>query len=79
LLRAIDAYQGFGITKQALQIAAHVFVRPGELRHAEWNEIDLEAGIWTIPADKMKMRNPHHVPLSRQAVDLFARLWEQPI
>lgn len=72
LLRAIDGYQGFGITKQALQIAAHVFVRPGELRHAEWGEIDLQAGVWTIPAEKMKMRRTHHVPLSRQAAELFA-------
>lgn len=69
LLRAI---QGFGITKQALQIAAHVFVRPGELRHAEWDEIDLQAGVWTIPAEKMKIRRTHHVPLSRQAAELFA-------
>jgi integrase len=71
LLRAIDGYEGSGITKLALQIAPHVFVRPGELRHAEWNEIDLDAAVWTIPAGKMKMRKPHQVPLSRQAVDLF--------
>jgi integrase len=71
LLRAIDGYDGSGITKLALQIAPHVFVRPGELRHAEWSEIDLDAAVWTIPAGKMKMRKPHQVPLSRQAVDLF--------
>jgi len=74
LLRAIDGYEGFGITKNALQIAPHVFVRPGELRHAEWSEFDLEAGLWTIPAEKMKMRKAHHVPLSRQAVELFKYL-----
>jgi integrase len=74
LLRAIDGYEGFGITKNALQIAPHVFVRPGELRHAEWGEFDLEAGLWTIPAEKMKMRKPHLVPLSRQAVELFKYL-----
>jgi integrase len=74
LLRAIDSYQGFGVTKQALQLAAHVFVRPGELRHAEWAEIDLDAAVWTIPAEKMKMRRPHHVPLSRQVLDLFTEL-----
>jgi integrase len=74
LLRAIDTYQGFGLTKQALQLAAHVFVRPGELRHAEWSELDLEAAVWTIPAEKMKMRRPHHVPLSRQVLQLFTEL-----
>jgi integrase len=71
LLRAIDDYEGSGITKLALQIAPHVFVRPGELRHAEWGEIDLDGALWTIPAGKMKMRKAHHVPLSRQAVALF--------
>ena len=71
LLRAIDSYGGMGITKQALQLAPHVFVRPGELRHAEWSEIDLDAGVWLIPADKMKMRKPHQVPLSLQSVALL--------
>ena len=71
LLRAIDDYEGSGITKLALQISPHVFVRPGELRHAEWSEIDLDGAPWIIPAGKMKMRRTHHVPLSRQAVDLF--------
>lgn len=71
LLRAIDDYEGSGITKLALQIAPHVFVRPGELRHAEWSEIDLDGALWTIPAGKMKMRKLHTVPLSQQAVELF--------
>lgn len=71
LLRAIDGYEGQGLTKLALQIAPHVFVRPGELRHAEWSEFDLDAALWIIPAGKMKMRKPHHVPLSTQAVELF--------
>jgi integrase len=71
LLRAIDGYDGSGITKLALQIAPHVFVRPGELRHAEWSEIDLDGALWIIPAGKMKMRKAHHVPLSKQAVALF--------
>jgi integrase len=74
LLRAIDTYEGFGITKQALLLAAHVFVRPGELRHALWSEIDLDESVWTIPAEKMKMRKPHHVPLSRQVVELLKDL-----
>lgn len=71
LLRAIDGYEGSGITKLALQISPHVFVRPGELRHAEWSEIDLDGALWIIPAGKMKMRKAHHVPLSRQAVELL--------
>ena len=71
LLRAIDDYEGSGITKLALQIAPHVFVRPGELRHAEWGEFDLDGALWIIPAGKMKMRKAHHVPLSRQSVALF--------
>lgn len=71
LLRTIDGYEGQGLTKIAMQLAPHVFVRPGELRHAEWSEIDLDANLWTIPAEKMKMRKAHHVPLSRQAVELF--------
>ena len=69
LLRAIDGYQGSFVVKSALQLAGMFFVRPGELRNAEWAEFDLEAGIWSIPAEKMKMRLPHIVPLSRQAVD----------
>jgi integrase len=71
LLRAIDGYEGHGITGLAMQIAPHVFVRPGELRHADWSEIDLETGLWTIPAEKTKMRKPHHVPLSRQSIELL--------
>ena len=71
LLRAIDDYEGSGITKLALQLAPHVFVRPGELRHAEWGEFDLEGALWVIPAGKMKSRKAHHVPLSRQSVQLL--------
>jgi integrase len=74
LLRAIDGYEGHGITGLAMQIAPHVFVRPGELRHADWSEIDLETGLWTIPAEKTKMRKPHHVPLSRQSIELFQQV-----
>ena len=71
LLRTIDDYEGSGITKLALQLAPHVFVRPGELRHAEWSEIDLVGALWTIPAGKTKMRKVHRVPLSRQSVALL--------
>ncbi len=74
LLRAIDGYDGSGITKLALQFAPHVFVRPGELRHAEWEEIDLDADVWNIPAGKMKMGKAHHVPLSKQAVAILRQL-----
>jgi integrase len=76
LLRSIDGYDGQVLTKLAMQLSANVFVRPGELRHAEWSEIDLEAGLWTIPANKMKMRKPHQVPLSRQSSDLFRQIHE---
>jgi integrase len=71
LLRAIDDYEGQGFTKFALQLAPHVFVRPGELRHAEWGEFDLDAALWVIPSEKMKMRKPHHVPLSSQAIAIL--------
>lgn len=76
LLRAIDAYDGFITTKLALKIAPHLFVRPGELRHAEWSEIDLEAKVWRIPAAKMKMRNDHAVPLSHRAIDILEQVSE---
>jgi integrase len=65
LLRAIDAYEGFFVTKSALRLAPLVFVRPGELRKARWPEIDLEKAEWRIPAERMKMREQHIVPLSR--------------
>lgn len=74
LLRAIDSYEGQGMTKWALQLAPHVFVRPGELRHARWEEIDLDIAVWTIPAEKMKMRKPHHVPLSTQSIDILLEI-----
>lgn len=71
LLRDIDSYQGIGIARLALKVAPHVFVRPGELRQALWNEIDLEGALWVIPAERMKVRKAHYVPLSRQVIDLF--------
>ena len=74
LLRAIDAYAGFFVTKCALRLAPLVFVRPGELRKAQWPELDLDEAEWRIPADRMKMREPHLVPLSRQAVDILREL-----
>ena len=56
-----------------MQLIAVTFVRPGELRHAEWKEFDIPNAIWNIPAEKMKMNRPHKVPLSRQAVALIDR------
>lgn len=75
LLRAIDGYggQGLPITRIALQLSPHVFVRPGELRRAEWSELSLDEAVWRIPAAKMKGRVEHVVPLSTQAVDLFRK------
>lgn len=73
LLRDIDGYAGHGVTLYALKLAPYLFVRPGELRHAEWQEFELEATEpqWVIPAEKMKMRREHIVPLARQAVALL--------
>ena len=71
LLRAIDGYTGSFMTKCALQLAPLVFVRPGELRTAEWAEFDLDAAEWRIPGEKMKMRDKHIVPLSQQAVEIL--------
>ena len=71
LLRAIDGYSGQPITAFALKLAPLVFVRPGELRGAEWSEFDLETAEWRIPAARMKMGEQHLVPLSRQAVAIL--------
>lgn len=71
LLRAIDDYEGQLATKLALQLIPHVFVRPGELRKAEWPEFDLDKEVWKIPPAKMKMRVEHVVPLSSQAVAIL--------
>jgi len=77
LLRAIDAYAGYYVTRAALKLAPLLFVRPGELRKAEWAEFDLDGAEWRIPAEKMKMRDMHIIPLSVQAV---AILWDlQPL
>lgn len=74
LLRAIDGYQGSLVTKCALRLAPLFFVRPGELRKAEWAEINLDKAEWNIPAERMKMREPHLVPLSTQAVEILREL-----
>ncbi len=74
LLRAIETYSGQASTAIALQLAPHVFVRPGELRSAEWTEFDQNLTLWSIPGVKMKMRRPHRVPLSHQVKSLIERL-----
>ena len=74
LLRVLDGYTGSPETLAALRLAPLLFVRPGELRQAEWSEIDLEAAEWRIPAEKMKMRDAHIVPLSTQAVAILEEL-----
>ncbi|RPH48778.1 MAG: DUF4102 domain-containing protein [Desulfobacteraceae bacterium] len=74
LLRAIDGYQGHFVVKCALKLAPLFFVRPGELRNAEWTEINLDEATWNIPKHKMKMKQEHLVPLCRQAVEILTEL-----
>lgn len=74
LLRSIDDYRGGEIVRYALKLAPFLFVRPGELRHAEWDEIDFEKDEWVIPAGKMKAKRPHVVPLCIQVLDLLEGL-----
>ena len=74
LLRSIDAYDGYIPVQYALRMAPLVFVRPGELRQAEWAEFDIDAAEWRIPAAKMKMRQVHIVPLSRQVLEILQEL-----
>lgn len=74
LLRAIDGFTGSFTTRCALRFAPLVFVRPGELRHAEWTEFDYDKAEWRIPAGKMKMREQHIVPLSQQAIAVLSEL-----
>jgi integrase len=76
LLRAMDGFDGQPTTRAALRLAAYLFVRPGELRHAERNEFDLDGAVWSIPAEKMKMRRPHRVPLARQPLTILRELQE---
>jgi integrase len=73
-MRAIEDYRGQLTTACALRLAPLVFVRPGELRKAEWREFDLDSGEWRIPAERMKARVPHVVPLSTQAVAILREL-----
>lgn len=83
LLRDIDQYQGTFVVRVALQLSPLVMLRPGELRAAEWSEIDLEQALWTIPIKRMKApthekqanRSQHLIPLPRQAVELLREFY----
>ncbi len=77
LLRAIDEFEGAFVVQLALRLHPLVATRPGELRHMEWSEINFEERTWCIPSGKMKMKNPHIVPLSQQAVAILQQL--QPL
>jgi integrase len=77
ILRAIDDYEGSFVVKCSLQLLPMFFCRPGELRAAEWSEFDFENAVWEIPAERMKMKQPHIVPLSQQAIDVLLSL--QPL
>ena len=77
LLRAIDGYQGDIATQCALKLAPYVMLRPGEIRRAEWSEIDFDRKQWKIPASKMKMKRPHIIPLPNQVIDILKTI--QPV
>lgn len=74
LLRAIETYDGQPTTRAALQLMALLFSRPGEMRMAEWSEFDLEKAVWTIPANRTKMRRLHRMPLQQRAVEILTGL-----
>jgi integrase len=74
LLRAIDSYQGMFVSRSALKLAPLVFLRPVELRQAEWSEFNLDAREWRIPPTKMKMKEMHIVPLSKQAMEILVEI-----
>ncbi len=74
LLRQIEVYPGTHVTRLAMKMMALTFVRTSELIGAKWSEFDLEAGRWDIPVERMKMRTPHIVPLSRQALEILSSL-----
>ncbi len=71
LLRSIESFKGQPTTKAALQLMALLACRPGELRNAKWDEFDLDGNLWSILANRMKMRRPHRVPLPKQAISIL--------
>jgi integrase len=74
LLRTMEVYQGTHVTRLALKLMALTFVRTSELIGAKWAEFDFDAARWNIPAERMKMRTPHIVPLAKQALDVLDTL-----
>ncbi|MCG3464004.1 tyrosine-type recombinase/integrase [Xenorhabdus bovienii] len=74
LYKALNAYTGSFMVKMGMRLQMMTGVRPGELRRAEWSEIDFNKAQWEIPAEKMKMRRPHIVPLSRQSIDILEQI-----
>lgn len=76
LMRAIDDFHGQAVTRLGLQLLALLVPRPGELRFAKWSEFDFDAAIWSIPAERMKMRRPHSVPLPAAALGYLQELRE---
>lgn len=74
LLRAIEGYQAQPSTMYALRLAPHVFLRPGELRAGRWSEIDWDAALWRVPGERMKMKRPHLVPLSKQVLAILREI-----
>lgn len=73
-LKSIDKYMGSQIVRTALRVLILTGARPGELRKAEWSEINFDKAVWEIPAEKMKMRRPHIVPLSKQVIELLKQI-----
>ena len=76
LLRSIETYSGQPVTRLALRFTPHVYQRQGEVRKGEWSEIDFDKALWTIPAERMKQRQPHRVPLSQQALAILSEAAE---
>jgi integrase len=77
LLKKIDNYDASHFVRLALKLMVHVFLRTNELIAAQWSELDRSKKIWNVPAERMKLRRPHIVPLSRQVLVLFDELWER--
>ena len=70
-LKAVEEFKGYVATRQALKLLPYVFVRPSNIRLAEWSEFDFESKLWTIPAEKMKMKKPHIVPLTDSMIEII--------
>jgi integrase len=75
LLKSIDEYDGWPTLRAALQFLALTMTRPGDVRHMRRKEVDFENAIWRIPAERMKMRRPHEVPLSKQSMRVLRETW----